>query len=226
MEWPAPNDPRILASSVRPPCLSLYLPFGSAFAERGENALRFGQVVARASDRLGAAGLPDAAIAQWIDQLIGLQRKLWERGRTPQGVGVFVDHGGMRAFKLASPPAERIIVAEWFALRELVHQLGVLQPRAARDAALAADPSRLAISLDRILAAAQRDAISRLWTREGAAIAGRIDERTGRVVSAHGGDDDVLDALAARVLRSGGEVRVVGHPEQMPAAVNAAAELR
>ena len=218
------RDLRVLACSARAPCLSLYLPFGSAFSERGENARRFGQAEARASDRLAAFGMPDASIARWIAQLGEVQRELLERRPLPQGVGVFVDHGGLRAFKLASPPPERIVVADWFALRELVQQLGLLQPRVPAELP-PPEPDKLALSLDRILAAARRDAIARLWTREGAAIAGNIDEQTGRVVSAHGGDADVLDALAARVLRSGGEVRVV-RAEQMPAAVNAAAELR
>ena len=224
LSWPTRDDVRLLASAAEQPCVSMYMPLRTSYSQQVGNARRFGQAVAHVADRLEGEGFPAGRICAWVERLTGLERDLRRPGKPPQGLGVFIDAGLTRAYKLAAPPTARVVVADCFALRELVQQVDLLQEQGDAPTPPDVDPARISTSLDRILAAARRDGIKRLWTREGAAITGRIDPATGRVVSAHGGDGDVLDALAARVLRAGGEVSVVG-PDQMPGPGSAAAEL-
>ncbi len=117
------------------------------------------------------------------------------------------------------------MVADCFSLRELARQVELVWAEPVPPG-LSARPKldKLALELDRILAAAHRGMIRCLWTRQGAAISGRIDAATGRIVSAEGGDGDVLDALAVSVLRSGGELFVVSGRD-IPGGVSAAAEI-
>jgi len=202
----------------------MYVPLRTSYSQQVGNARRFGQAVAHVANRLGGEGFPAPRIDAWVQRLTELERDLRRPGKPPQGMGVFIDVGLTLAYKLAAPPTERVVVSDCFALRELVQQVDLLREEVEPSGDLDVDSARIATSLDRILAAARRDCIKRLWTREGAAIAGRIDPETGRIVSAHGGDGDVLDSLAALVLRAGGEVRVVGS-DQMPGPGSAAAEL-
>ena len=224
MSWPTRDDLRLLASAAEQPCVSMYVPLRTSYSQQVGNARRFGQAIAHVADRLENEGLPVDRIDAWVGRLTELERDLRHPRNPPQGVGVFLDAGLTQAYRLAAPPSERVVVADCFALRERVQQVDLLQEPGAAPPASDLDPAWLATSLDRILAAAQRDGIKRLWTREGAAITGCIAPVTGRIGSAKGGDGDVLDALAARVLRAGGEVRVVGS-ERMPGAGSAAAEL-
>jgi hypothetical protein len=78
---------------------------------------------------------------------------------------------------------------------------------------------------DAVGAAAVAGRVRRLWVGEGARVAGRFDEREGRVVPTDDPAEDALDGLVACVLRLGGEVRVVDEGEA-PAAGSYCAELR
>jgi hypothetical protein len=134
---------------------------------------------------------------------------------------VFLDDAALRCYRLAAPPAERVLVADCFSLRELIRQIEL---RDGNEAGPRPPPREcLVLELDRILAAARRGVIRRLWTREGAQLPGHFDCETGRIVAAAPGECDVLDGLAACVLRSGGEVRVAA-VEHMPGAIHTAAE--
>ncbi len=78
--------------------------------------------------------------------------------------------------------------------------------------------------LDDVVSAAVRGRVHRLWIDAERSLPGRVDEETARVAPARG-EDDLLDAMAAVVLRRGGEVRVVA-PSLVPGGTGAAAELR
>ena len=225
MSWPAQADLRLLAESETEPCVSLYLPLRSAFAASMENARRYGQAVVRAVDRLEAEGVPMNTVREWATLLTEFERELRQQARPLHGVGLFLDEKALRAYKLATPPSERVVVGDCFSLRELVRQVDLLRP-AESDAPRLDLPrdEKLALELDRILVAAHHGRIKRLWMREGAMLVGRIDPATGRIVSAGGSDADVLDALAVGVLRAGGRVHVVSR-KQMPGPVHTAAEL-
>jgi hypothetical protein len=225
MAWPTESDVRLLAQTEAGPCVSLYVPLQSAYQDHMSNAKRYGQAVVRVSDHLEATGMRRRSVDQWAARLTEIERDLRQRDKSPLGIGVFLQVDRLNFFKLPTPPAERIVVADCFALRELVQQVERIFPRGepAGPHSEAVAP-HLVIELDRVLVAAHWGKVKRLWVREGAAIAGRLDRETGRVISARGGDHDVLDALAARVLGSGGEVRILTS-EAMPGAVNAAAEL-
>jgi hypothetical protein len=223
MRWPTRHDLRNLAGSHARPCLSLYVPFRTAFAEHIGNAKRYGQAVVRAADGLQRSGLSLACATRWAKRLTELELRRSER---PQhGIGVFLDAREVRVFRFATPPSERVVVADCFSLRELARQVELIWPEPS-PLELSTRPrlDKLALELDRILAAAHRGTIRSLWTRQGAAISGRIDAATGRIVSADGGDGDVLDALAASVLHSGGRVFVVPGRD-IPGGVSAAAEI-
>jgi hypothetical protein len=98
-----------------------------------------------------------------------------------------------------------------------------------RRAELAADYERARnvgkglTALERVAEAAIAGRVRRLWVAEKAAIPGRMDLRSGRLLPAGEGAADVLDALATAVLRHGGEVIVAATP---PAPGAVAAELR
>ncbi len=225
MRWPTRHDLRDLAGSQARPCVSLYVPFRTAFAEHVGNAKRYGQAVVRAADGLQRSGLSLTCATRWAKRLTELERELRRSEGPPHGIGVFLDARELRVFKFATPPSERIVVADCFSLRELARQVELIWPEPSPpELSARAKLDKLALELDRILAAAHRGMIRSLWTRQGAAIPGRIDAATGRIVSADGGDGDVLDALAASVLRSGGRVFVVPGRD-MPGGVSAAAEI-
>jgi len=225
MTWPTESDLRLLAQAEARPCVSLYVPLQSAYQDQMSNAKRYGQAVVRVSDRLEATGMCRRSVDSWAGRLTEIERDLRQRDKSPLGIGVFLQADQLDVFKLPTPPTERIVVADCFALRELVQQVERIFPRGESLGPYSeAVAPRLVIELDRVLVAAHWSRVKRLWVREGAAIAGRLDRETGRVISAHGGDHDVLDALAARVLSSGGEVRILAS-EAMPGAVSAAAEL-
>ena len=217
---PALEDLEALAGGEPRPCVTIYLPMPAAFPERMQNALRYGQAVAHAADRLGGEGVPTADVSAWADRLTELDHDLRDTPESFRGLAVFLDEAGVRAFRLVAPPRERVYVADGFALRELARQVALLQI----DKQDAPKREQVIVELDRILQAARRGRVRVLWTLAGASVQGRIDPETGRVVSAENRDGDVLDALAARVLNADGGLRVVSSLE-MPAPVSAAAEL-
>ncbi len=79
-------------------------------------------------------------------------------------------------------------------------------------------------ALDDVAAAAAAGRVHRLWLDGERRFPGTIDD-AGRVLASGAGDDDVLDQLAALVLRHRGEVHVVGG-DVLPRGAAAAAELR
>jgi len=217
---PALEDLAALAGCEPHPCVTIYLPMPAAFPERMQNALRYGQAVAHAADRLEAEGVPAADVPAWADRLTELDHDLRDAPESFRGLAVFLDRRGVRAYRLRVPPRERVYVADGFALRELARQLALLQT----DKPAPPDSAAVIVGLDRILEAARRGRVRVLWVLASASVRGRLDPETGRVVSAEDRDGDVLDALAARVLAGRGELRVVSSLE-MPAPVTAAAEL-
>lgn len=78
--------------------------------------------------------------------------------------------------------------------------------------------------LDDVAAAAVAGRVHRLWLAADAPRPGAVDPASGRILPGRG-DDDVLDDLAALVIRHGGEVRVAPD-DAVPTATGLAAELR
>jgi len=226
MRWPTHADLQALAGSNAEPCVSLYLRFLATYSEQMLNARRYGRAVVRATDQLEQLGLSMDAAADWSRRLTDFGRALRGTSTAQHGVGIFLDEHSLHAFKLAAPPSDRIVVADCFSLRELARQVELLATSPlVVDGSEAIVPEKLTLELDPILEAAHYGRIRRLWTREGVVIAGRINRDTGRIVSASGRGGDVLDALAASVLRTGGRVLVV-RGQEMPGPGSVAAELR
>jgi hypothetical protein len=75
-----------------------------------------------------------------------------------------------------------------------------------------------------VAAAAAAGRVHRLWVAVESALPGTVDPATGRVGPPQG-DDDVLDQIAALVMRHGGQVRAVP-ASALPSSTGVAAELR
>jgi len=76
-----------------------------------------------------------------------------------------------------------------------------------------------------LLTAALAGLVRRLWVDADRTEPGHIDESTGEIAPA-GGDEDVLDELAALVIRRAGDVYVVPEASRLPAHASLIAELR
>jgi hypothetical protein len=92
-----------------------------------------------------------------------------------------------------------------------------------RDYERAVNLGKSARGLDEIGRSAAAGRVRRLWLEADARVPGRVDPASGHIEDA--AEDDVLEDLAGLVVSHGGEVLVVA-ADRMPAAGNAAAELR
>jgi hypothetical protein len=210
-------DTGALARAAALPCLSLYAPVARAPSRELADARRFGSLVSEAADQLADAGVPPPQVDHWCEELLGLHATLRPAG-APNGLAAFLNPDGVEAYRLRVPPEPRVLVADHFALRELLYQTALDRGASPRPS----DADDLVIELDRILHAATRHGIRRLWTRQRAAIPGRLDPKTGRLVSGERGD--VLEALTTLVLRDGGEAYAVLRAE-IPRGAAVAAQL-
>jgi hypothetical protein len=213
------SDFEALARGPAEPCLSFYAPISHAPRREITEARRFGSLVSEAAEGLAEAGVEPGQIDTWCDSLVGLQATRRLSGAS-RGVAAFLGPDRQQAFRLVVPPEPRVVVADYFALRELLYQAGLEGRVSWPEGSPGSD--EVVVELDRILNAAVHHRIRRLWTRQRFAIPGALDSRTGRLVA--GGGGDVLEALTTLVLRDGGQAYNVPR-EQVPRLAAVAAQL-
>jgi len=188
---------------------------GGAPDERRADLDRFCKAIAKALSALPAhPDDPEAPLLLAADEAIqGHLRALVEKGVLHEK-GIPVPPDGLAPSGLHALHQRAVPVAEEIFAERECREMGSLERARAK--------GKYAEGADELAKQAVAGRIRRLWLRVDAHVDGRLDESEARVVPSPAGED-VLDELAAVVLRHGGEVRAV---DSMPDDLTAAAELR
>jgi hypothetical protein len=120
METFTRQDLMQLIKDPQAPCISIFLATKRGGAGRSQDHAAFKNLLREAGQALAALGVAAAAVRSRLASLEALlgDRDFWSK--TGRGIAVFSDAGGMRAWRLPTEVADRVVVGKRFFVLPLI----------------------------------------------------------------------------------------------------------